>query len=174
MTPREQKLAVVLGIVGVFAIMSATEKGQQVVAKVADSVGASVRGIRNNNPGNIRLSGDKWQGMRAEQTDGAFVQFVEMKYGVRAAAKVFRNYGTRYGLHTISGLVSRWAPPVENDTGAYVASVCKRVGVGPDALLNLYDPETLYKFLRAIFRHECGAVAELIPESTIREGIALA
>mgnify|MGYP003533551919 FL=1 len=43
------------------------------------------RGIRNNNPLNIRLSADKWQGMREEQTDKAFVQFKSMAYGYRAA-----------------------------------------------------------------------------------------
>ena len=33
------------------------------------------RGIRNNNPLNIRRSKDKWQGMKALQTDAQFCQF---------------------------------------------------------------------------------------------------
>lgn len=37
------------------------------------------RGIRNCNPGNIRLTRDKWQGLRSEQTDTEFFQFEEMK-----------------------------------------------------------------------------------------------
>ncbi len=43
------------------------------------------RGIRNNNPLNIRRSKDKWQGLRALQTDTAFCQFETMAYGWRAA-----------------------------------------------------------------------------------------
>ena len=34
------------------------------------------RGLRNNNPGNIRLSKDKWKGLRQEQTDGTFFHFI--------------------------------------------------------------------------------------------------
>lgn len=39
------------------------------------------RGLRNNNPGNLRLSKDKWQGLRAVQTDKAFFQFETMAHG---------------------------------------------------------------------------------------------
>ena len=33
------------------------------------------RGLRNCNPGNIRISTDKWLGLREEQTDKEFFQF---------------------------------------------------------------------------------------------------
>ena len=39
------------------------------------------RGIRNNNPLNIRHSADKWQGASETQTDKSFVQFKSMAYG---------------------------------------------------------------------------------------------
>lgn len=42
------------------------------------------RGLRNNNPGNIRTTKDRWQGLRPQQTDPAFFQFTEMRYGYRA------------------------------------------------------------------------------------------
>lgn len=42
------------------------------------------RGLRNNNPGNIRTTKDKWQGLREKQTDKDFFQFTEMKWGYRA------------------------------------------------------------------------------------------
>ena len=40
-----------------------------------------MRGIRNNNPLNIRHSADRWQGARMKQTDPSFVQFKTMAYG---------------------------------------------------------------------------------------------
>ncbi len=42
------------------------------------------RGLRNCNPGNIRISKDKWQGLREKQEDKSFFQFTEMKWGYRA------------------------------------------------------------------------------------------
>lgn len=155
-------------------LASRTEKGQAVVAEATNALASNVRGIRNNNPGNVRLTGDQWQGMSATQTDGAFVQFDEMRYGVRAACKVFRNYQSKYGLRTITQLISRWAPPSENDTAAYAEDVASRVGVDAGAIISLTNEDTAYDFLCAVFRHECGIAAELIPESTIREGIDLA
>ena len=50
------------------------------------------RGIRNNNPLNIRRSTDRWEGARIEQTDKAFVQFTSMAYGYRAAWKTLESY----------------------------------------------------------------------------------
>lgn len=154
-------------------LASRTERGQQVTARVSDAIASTVRGIRNNNPGNIE-KGATWLGLAADQTDTRFARFIEMKYGVRAAAKVFRNYQKLYSLRSVTQLVSRWAPAVENDTGSYIAAVAKRVGVDPLTPLDLGNAELCYRFLRAIFRHECGIAAEAIPESTIREGIALA
>lgn len=162
--------------VGLF-IASRTRQGAQAVAAVTDAIASNVRGIRNNNPGNIREAasgGDAWRGERATDDDPAFEEFAEMRWGVRAAAIVFRNYQSKHGLRTTAQLVNRWAPPSENDTAAYINAVAKRVGVDAFAPINLGDPETCYRFLRAIFRHECGIAAEAIPEATIREGIALA
>ena len=43
------------------------------------------RGIRNNNPLNIRRTAkDQWKGLRAQQTDASFCQFESLEYGWRA------------------------------------------------------------------------------------------
>lgn len=131
------------------------------------------RGLRNNNPGNIRKGASAWVG-KIVGTDTAFETFSDMKYGVRAALVIFRNYQSKYALQTIAQLVARWAPPSENDTASYIATVVARVGVDANVSLDLRNVELAYRFLRAIFRHENGLPAELIPENTIREGIALA
>lgn len=89
------------------------------------------RGIRNNNPLNIELTRDKWQGMAETQTDGRFVQFVDPRYGYRAAARILQNYGAA-GIVTLRQIINRWAPPVENKTSAYVDSVAARLGIDPD------------------------------------------
>ena len=47
------------------------------------------RGLRNNNPGNIRHGSSQWQGMSAEQPDNAFIKFDDPVYGIRAIAKTF-------------------------------------------------------------------------------------
>ena len=73
------------------------------------------RGIRNNNPLNIRRSKDQWQGLRAQQTDSQFCQFESLEYGWRAAFYLLtRTYYHKYRLYTIRMIVNKWAPPQEN------------------------------------------------------------
>lgn len=82
------------------------------------------RGYRNNNPLNIRISNNQWQGKVANNTDGVFEQFVSMEYGYRAALKLIQNYINLYGLNTVAEIISRWAPDNENDTKRYISTVC--------------------------------------------------
>ena len=82
------------------------------------------RGLRNNNPLNIRRGGSQWQGLKREQADSQFCQFTTMAYGWRAAFVLLtRTYYHKYRLFTIEGIINRWAPPRENDTRAYVDTV---------------------------------------------------
>jgi hypothetical protein len=129
------------------------------------------RGIRNNNPGNVRRSVTVWRGQSEHQTDSAFVQFVSMAYGVRALAVILRAYVSKHNLHTLTGIIWRWAPPIENNTAAYVAAVAKATGFDPHANLNLNDPATLRALAKAIIEHEDGRD---IAWSDIVAGVALA
>jgi len=95
------------------------------------------RGIRNNHPGNIRKSATDWRGKVGD--DGAFVTFDSPVNGIRAMARILLNYQKNYGLDTIRKLVSRWAPPNENDTTAYANFVASRAGVSPDAKIVVRD-----------------------------------
>ena len=91
------------------------------------------RGIRNNNPLNIRRSKDKWKGMRAVQSDAQFCQFESLEWGWRAAFWLLtRTYYHKYRLFTIRAIVQKWAPAIENDTKAYIANVSRLTGIGPD------------------------------------------
>lgn len=125
------------------------------------------RGIRNNNPGNIRLGAD-WQGRAAEQTDAAFIQFKAPEWGVRAMVRILRTYENR-GLKTVRQIIDRWAPPNENDTESYVQAVAKAVGVMPsEPLTHAHLPA----LLKAIIAHENGQ--QPYTDEQIAEGIALA
>ena len=91
------------------------------------------RGIRNNNPLNIRRSKDQWKGLADAQTDRAFCQFKSLEYGWRAAFYLLtRTYYHKYRLYTIRTIIRRWAPPGENNTEAYIAYVSRLTGIDPD------------------------------------------
>ena len=92
------------------------------------------RGIRNNNPLNIRRTAkDQWKGLRAQQTDASFCQFESLDYGWRAAFYLLtRTYYHKYRLFTIRAIISRWAPPNENLTSTYIQNVCRLTEIPPD------------------------------------------
>lgn len=129
------------------------------------------RGFLNNNPGNVDRSADVWQGeirdpadprltkaQRNELENGRFAVFAEPRPGIRMLAKTLFAYRDRLGHRTVRRIINTWAPPVENDTGAYVAAVAARVGVSPDAELNLNDFKTVKALVSAIIIHECGGM----------------
>lgn len=85
------------------------------------------RGIRNNNPANIRR-GCNWKGLAEKQTDKEFCQFVTMTWGVRALLVTLRTYVRKYHLHTVREIITRWAPPSDgNNTEKYIEFVEKAV-----------------------------------------------
>ena len=81
------------------------------------------RGLRNANPCNIRRTLDQWRGMRPDQTDASFVQFVDFAHGFRAFFVLMTTYAYSYHLSIIDDIIRRYAPPTENATYAY----CKKV-----------------------------------------------
>lgn len=92
------------------------------------------RGLRNNNPLNIRISSSEWKGRRINPKDKEFVEFVSMEYGFRAAWKVLETYWVTFWKQRIpfciNNIIQRWAPPSENNTRQYISSVCKISGLG--------------------------------------------
>jgi len=112
------------------------------------------RGIRNNNPGNIRRGASNWQGMRENGFDPEFIEFTDPVWGLRALMKLLLTYYTKYGLDTVHSIVNRWAPPHENATDHYAGHVAQILGVGRTDALNV--PELLVPLAKAITRHENG------------------
>ncbi len=114
------------------------------------------RGIRNNNPGNIRYNATAWAGLSIPPSDGEFCVFTEPKYGIRALARIIKTYQNKHGIRTIAGVIGRWAPAVENDTESYIRSVCRQTGFSAQTELDLMDEKTLFALVKAIILHENG------------------
>lgn len=125
------------------------------------------RGYRNNNPLNMRHDNDKWQGEIQPSQDVAFKQFESMAWGYRAAFKLLDNYRKHNGCRILSDFIDRWAPPSENDTGAYVATVARRAGLSDVTHIDTLDGDTMRRVVAAMSFVENGIPAD---EAEVAEG----
>lgn len=115
------------------------------------------RGIRNNNPGNIRHnSNNRWVGLSPCQNDKDFCVFIAPRYGIRALAIILRNYQSRYGLKTVKDIINRYAPTIENNTNSYIKSVCQFLGITDTTAIDVGEEYVMLCLLKAIIRHENG------------------
>lgn len=128
------------------------------------------RGVRNNNPLNIRI-GNNWRGEALVSKDAEFETFSHPKYGFRAGAKLLRNYQNRYGLNTVRAIIGRFAPPNENHTDNYIKFVSDQIGVKPDQLISLADDNFLARMMHAMSVMEVGRHYTV---DDAAEGVALA
>lgn len=141
-----------------------------------------MRGLRNNNPLNIRHSRSCWQGMAKEQTDAEFVTFETMAYGYRAAWRILFNYFYRFVSEkkrfTVRNIVGRWAPPTENDTEAYIRTVLQLSGIGGQEKLlppnNVQSYRRLSRLIVAMTVMENGVRPEEVDTEAIYKGYQLA
>ncbi len=120
---------------------------QQSVANVANAANGSSPasaplGIRNNNPGNLRPGGN-------------FAQFPDMQTGLQALDNNLQSYG-KQGINTVAGVISKWAPPNENDTNGYIKEVSQRLGIQPNQPIDLSNPLVRQSLSTAIALRENG------------------
>lgn len=118
------------------------------------------RGIRNNNPLNIRV-GNNWRGEKTVKTDKAFEEFTSMEYGVRAGFIILKKYMTGYNgltrkFNTIDLIIRRWAPASENNTEAYISQVCKLSGIPRHQQISFSQRSLMVAIVDAMIRVECG------------------
>lgn len=116
------------------------------------------RGLRNNNPGNIRLSSTRYQG-EVDSTDTAFKQFKTMAHGYRAMFVLLYTYQKKYHLHTIAEMITRYAPAVENHTQAYIEAVSEWSGVPATSHITATNGDIMVPVVAAMSRVENGTVA---------------
>lgn len=125
------------------------------------------RGVRNKNPGNIDYNPrNNWNGQLGKESgaNGRFAVFDTAVNGIRAIGKLLLNYRSKTGepgvgkpgIDTVLEFIHRWAPPSENDTGAYVNAVAKAIGVGPIEPIDIRNERVLLIMVTSIIHHENG------------------
>lgn len=127
------------------------------------------RGIRNNNPGNIKpQAGVSWQGATGD--DGTFLIFADMSWGLRALARALTTMIGK-GYNTISALIPEWSA---TDQQSYITNVATGTGIPPSELLQADQP-TLHDLMRAIVEQENGQgqADTYISDADIDQGISM-
>lgn len=109
------------------------------------------RGIRNNNPLNLRISNNQWLGKVKYNTDGQFEQFTSMLYGIRAAIINIRTITRRNKDITLKGLIQIWAPANDgNNVANYVQQVTKLSGIKSDEKITIKEKKKICALVHAM------------------------
>ena len=119
------------------------------------------RGLRNNNPGNIRLGNFRYKGERAKSSDTSFRQFESIEWGYRAMFVLLHTYAKKYGCHTLRKIINRYAPPIENHTENYIHRVAYATHLSPDERISTTDAATMVAIVAAMSEVENGANADM-------------
>lgn len=118
-------------------------------APAAVAGGSGPRSVRNNNPGNIIDSPFARSQPGYKGSDGRFAIFDSPDAGAGAQASLLGSYIDR-GFNTVEKIINRWAPPSENDTGAYVRSVAKALNVSPGDTLSKASIPALQRIISRV------------------------
>ena len=119
------------------------------------------RGLRNNNPGNIRLGSFRYKGEKAKSSDAAFRQFESMEWGYRAMFVLLHTYAVKHACHTLREIINRYAPPTENFTEAYIRCVANATHLSPDEPIATTDGATMTAIVAAMSAVENGTKADM-------------
>lgn len=116
------------------------------------------RGIRNNNPLNIRRSNNAWLGKIPASSDPQFEQFVTMEHGVRAAMVNMRTIIKRHkNACTLRRLINTWAPPSDgNNTDYYVTRVALGAHLSPCTYVDMQNKIQIIDIVYMMAWVECG------------------
>lgn len=130
---------------------SATETGNDVIYTMPDGTkikrSGGTRSWRNSNPGNIRYSKFA-QNVGAIGQAGGFAVFPNEQVGMYAIEALLRT--DSYNKLTLAGAISRYAPPVENNTAAYHRNIEKLTGLSINKKMSDLTPSELTKVAQAI------------------------
>jgi hypothetical protein len=161
-----------------FIDLNAPQGGQPSAPAAAPSAPTSIasnqpRGVRNNNPLNVQpLAQGQWAGQTG--TDGRYATFATPEQGMAAADRNLQTYGSKYGINTVAGVVSKWAPKGDgnNDPKSYAATVAAELGIAPNAPINLADPAVRQRLEQAMAKVELGQPAPGAPSASASGRIA--
>lgn len=134
----------------------------------------TTRGLRNNNPGNLEKTGTPWQGQILPGQDERFCQFESMVMGCRALIKTLVTYHTKHHCTSVRQIITRWAPPTENNTAAYMKHVASAIGKDIDETIPFdLDPTYYLAIAKVIARHENGIDAMTINDDVWEEAFKM-
>ena len=119
------------------------------------------RGLRNNNPGNIRLGSFKYKGEKAKSSDSAFRQFESVEWGYRAMFVLLHTYATKHKCRTLREIINRYAPPLENFTDGYIRCVANATHLSADEPISTTDGATMTAVVAAMSAVENGVAADM-------------
>ena len=115
------------------------------------------RGIRNNNPLNLRKTKEPWRGKVIPGTDPDFEQFDNMYNGIRAGMRNIQTMYLVHGCHAVEDIIRRWAPASDgNDTEAYIRMVCTKAKLHRQDFVHPNVMERVCKFAWAMAYVENG------------------
>ncbi len=168
MNTRLYLLAGLIGATGAW-IAYRLSQGESALPDIAGGVVSTIRGIRNNNPGNLKYNASiKWQGQTGQDAQG-FCTFDTMTDGVRAMAIDLKNAQTIHGRNTVYDIVVNYSL---TDQDAYVSNVSAALGVDPHDTIDITDPTTLYDYMTAAIKQESGELGYLAALPVLSTGIA--
>lgn len=133
------------------------------------------RGVALNNPLNLRQQMIAWVGLATDQPDAEFCKFKSPEYGFRAPFIDFRTKQRKHGINTIRGLISRWAPPEDNnDTEAYIRHVCAQTGHEDSDVIDFTEWDQVMPIVIAMTVQEQGSFDQYFTVGQLRDGALLA
>lgn len=148
---------------------------------------AQPRGIRNNNPLNLKYNTtDKWQGLADNPSDGTFFVFKTPADGIRAGAITLIAYQDRHDCHTLDdlknadgtvspGFIPRWAPPTENNTAAYISGLSNYMKITAKAAIDVHQYESMRPMIEGMIQQENGgAWSDYYTSDILDKGLLMA
>ena len=141
-------------------------------------------GIRHNNPGNLKFTKDRWQGLDVppyvvnKKSGKKFFRFKSAAYGIRAIARLLITYQDKRladdgsAIDTVREVIDRWAPPEFNDTESYITHVLQVTRIERGSHIDLHEFDTMERMVKAIILHENGV--QPYSRAIIRKGLTLA
>jgi hypothetical protein len=130
-----------------------------VTNRTAAATGEMPAPLRNNNPG-------------AMMPGGRLAQYPDMQTGLQAMDANLASYG-KQGVNTLTGVISKWAPPNENNTQAYIQDVAQRLGIKPTQPIDLSNPAVRQLISTGIMLHENGPGAFVNGGGALQAGGAI-
>lgn len=133
-----------------------------------------IANLANHNGANIRyVEANKWQGLDTPPQEKGFCRFTSDAFGIRALARILIAYQDSHECHTVTDLISRYAPAADlNPTPQYIKNVCQWTGFDPMQALDVHTYAHMRPLVEAIIRQEQGT--QPYSDMQYNEGLRLA